>query len=458
MSKTIAFALKGTIIGLLTLMVGMLFYISFFNCPSVADDYCFATTARNYGFWTAQKMYYNGWTGRYFSNFLFHLNPLYFSDSRVPFTVIPIILVIVFILNTYFLIRLILKDSALQSQSLYIAFAFVALYFYQIPSVVENFFWMIGTYTFISGNMLMLFVNLLLRYYKNKNKTMLFVIISLLFFLILGSSEVSMFSATLLIASIAFYKFIKYRKLFKLESILFILAAIGNLIVIKAPGNAIRNTEKREIWGTLVENLKVSLEFLYEWTFDSPLFLIITAAYLVLLFGTNVNLHLPKFPVWYSWLTFFAIFYVGFIPTSYGMGDVPPPRILNLIYLIFLMGWFFNITNTAAILHLKLENKFVLPVGLLLTLFSLIVLYQNHNLREMYRDIKYKKVNAYLEEYQERVELLSQDIPQVVLKPYQTKPFSLYTEDIYPDPKHLWNQCLGNYYNNKVIYLENYKQ
>ena len=47
-----------------------------YNHPSPTDDYCFTNTVLHYGFWQAQQFYYDGWTGRYFHNFIVHSNPL----------------------------------------------------------------------------------------------------------------------------------------------------------------------------------------------------------------------------------------------------------------------------------------------------------------------------------------------------------------------------------------------
>ena len=56
--------------------------LAFYNHPSVADDYCFAYMTRDAGFWAAQKFYYEGWSGRYFSNMIFHATPLEGFSNR----------------------------------------------------------------------------------------------------------------------------------------------------------------------------------------------------------------------------------------------------------------------------------------------------------------------------------------------------------------------------------------
>ena len=54
--------------------------LAMYNHPSVDDDYCFAYMTRDYGFWEAQKLYYEGWSGRYISNMIFHATPLAFGN------------------------------------------------------------------------------------------------------------------------------------------------------------------------------------------------------------------------------------------------------------------------------------------------------------------------------------------------------------------------------------------
>ena len=57
------------IIGVFICFLGCIVYLGFHNVPSVVDDFCFSSTVIDYGFWKAQLMYYQGWSGRYFSAF-----------------------------------------------------------------------------------------------------------------------------------------------------------------------------------------------------------------------------------------------------------------------------------------------------------------------------------------------------------------------------------------------------
>lgn len=448
----------GVFAAILAVLLG---YLSFYNCPSIFDDYCFACTARNYGFWTAQKMYYEGWTGRYFTNFLFHINPLYFSDNRIAYIILPLVLFVGFICNLTWFFNSFFKETAILKNSIFLALAFACLYYLELPSIVENNFWVIGSYTFISGNMVILLLSMMLRYkLGNKVENQAFLgAIAVLYFLILGSSEVSMLCCSALIFFLLITNLVKYRKLLKEDVLMIALTALGNYLVVSAPGNNIRNPVKRAIVDTIFDNFEISVSFFLEWTLNSPILIIATAAYLLFLFENRISKDYLKIPLLSSIGISLVIFYVSFIPTSFGMGDEPPPRILNLIYLIFLLSWFYNITILGTYFNIKGVESFKNISNIVVIALFLFFAYKNENLKQMYRDIKYKKVQAYLQEYQERIVLLkSSDIEVVYLKPIQNKPFSLYTGDITKDPKHLWNRCLANYYNKKEIYLENFNQ
>ena len=390
------------------ILAGVLGYLSFYNCPSIFDEYCFACTARDYGFWNAQKMYYEGWTGRYFSNFLFHINPLYFSNNKVAYVVLPFILFIGFICNLTWFLKSYFKEKVVNKNKLFLALAFTCLYYLQLPSIVENNFWVIGTYTFISGNMVILLLSMLLRYKSgNKIENHAFLgAIGVLYFLILGSSEVSMLCCSALIFFLFIINFIRHRKILKEDALMIVLTILGNYLVVSAPGNDIRNPVKRAIIDTIFDNFEVSISFFLDWTLNSPILIIATAAYLLFLFENRISKDYLKIPLASSIGISLVIFYVSFIPTSFGMGDEPPPRILNLIYLIFLLCWFYNITILSTYFNIKGVESFknisnIIVIGLFL-FFAL----KNENLKQMYRDIKYKKDHAYLQQYQERIVFL----------------------------------------------------
>ena len=52
--------------------------ISFYNHPAL-DDWWYAETYKQNGFWGAQQYWYNHYTARFFSNFIMTIAPLSFG-------------------------------------------------------------------------------------------------------------------------------------------------------------------------------------------------------------------------------------------------------------------------------------------------------------------------------------------------------------------------------------------
>ena len=441
-------------------VLGLLFVLSYYNCPSILDDYCFAYTAKAEGFWTSQILYYNGWTGRYFGTFWCHINPLYFTDARYPFILFPIVIILAFVFNIQFLLKSIFQNDNIKTNVIFLTLAFVCLYFIEIQNIAETIYWMSGNYTFASVNLVILFLAL---YFKYENATVgkrnaLFGVLAVVYFLLLGSSEVSMLCTTAFVFLLIFISVIKNKKLTISHIILIVISIIGNYLVISAPGNAIRNPAKKDILETLVSNLFIMIDYVLRWTLDSPLLIVATVAYILFLMNVKIKNELFKTPLYISLSIYIIIVYIGFIPTSYGMGTFPPSRIQNMIYLFFLLGWFYHITVFGAYFKAIQLQRLQLPLQLVVIVMATFLVFKNESLRDMYRDLKYNKAQAYLVEYEVRTAKLRDAESKVVyLKLFENKPTSLYVGDFNKDPKSLWNRCLGDYYNHKTIYLDNAK-
>ncbi|HEX9959174.1 MAG TPA: hypothetical protein VGA96_18030, partial [Fibrella sp.] len=144
--------------------------LSWFNHPSAADDYCFADTAVRYGFWQAQQYYYDGWTGRYFSNFLVHGSPLVWGWYN-GYKLIPALMAIAWVWAAYLFICELLRDLvppvSIRRTSLILTGTLFGVYMLVLPSVVEAFIWMASITVYTVPTALMLYWGaVLLRWYR----------------------------------------------------------------------------------------------------------------------------------------------------------------------------------------------------------------------------------------------------------------------------------------------------
>lgn len=443
---------KATIWAIFLLFSALITYLAFYNAPSLWDDYCFALTARDYGFWAAQKIYYLGWTGRYFSTFLFHLNPLLFSDSRVPFIIFPILFNFCFVLNVYHFIKQFFKKFVV-----IISIALCVLYYLNSPSLLEALYWYTGTYTFLSGNLIILFLALLKKYNNSSKGFARLAVLLFLYFCIIGSSEISMVLFTGGLGCLVLFSLLKHKKI-NLELVLFsVVTIIGDCIVMFSPGNGIRVTNKKPIVETLIDAVPISFEHFLKWTIFSPSLILFTFAYVLYCAKFKPFKNGNRFYLTGLTVIFGLLFIATFLPSSYGMEGETPFRIQNLIYFYFLIGWFYIFGIIFSKLNFEISITINRIVTLVLTVGFILTCYKNTNLKEMINDIRYGRADSFLSEHVKRIEILKSSNEKVVFLPsIKSSPFTLHTgSEIRKDPEYLWNKCLAGYYNKEKIFLEN---
>jgi hypothetical protein len=118
----------------------------------------------------AMKLYYTGWTGRYFGIFLNHSNPLLFH-SIIGFKVLPVLLIGATIFSFYSLFR---HLTPTLSRIAHIGFAGVVFFLFvvKMAGTSEAFYWMAGFVTFTVPSILtLLWIVLVLRWYRQDTQS-----------------------------------------------------------------------------------------------------------------------------------------------------------------------------------------------------------------------------------------------------------------------------------------------
>jgi len=437
-------------------IIGGVVTLSFYNTASVVDDYCFSCTAKTYGFWESQKMYYLGWSGRYFSTFYYASNPLVLSDSRIPFIIFPILLLLSFLASFIFLFITLFKGQLKKATSITLGLSIAMLFFVNLPKVSEALFWYSGTYTFVSIILTLLFF---ICWYVTKTKPApkkgVYVILIILFIAILGSSEISMTILSGLVFLDVIWQYINTKKISKLSYFLIVLSISCSLIVSTAPGNFVRLSEKTNFIDVLLRTFSISSNYMWQWI-STPSFFLASIAYLWFIMRSKIKPLRIEFPLLFTVPALILIVFLSFFPSTYGLGPTieTPGRILNLNYFIFFISWFYNLTMIANKLKMNIKvHPFIQLVGLSIILLTVG---WSQNVKYIYRDIRFGTANEHLIENQARLQLLKQDASIVFLEPIKAKPYNLFVGDINENYEYLWNKCLADYYGKeKVIIIPN---
>ena len=452
-------------VGLLGFVFVPLLALSFYNHPSAADDYCYIDTVFKYGYFEAMHYYYTGWTGRYFGILINHSNPLIFRWIE-GFKIIPILLLLELVANFYALIKDLFKGH---SWLVYLGMAGVVffLFIFKMAAIPEAFYWMAAFVTYTVPNIMTIYwLVVIMRWYKMEQgwfSNLTALLLSFLIFAVIGSSETNLTLMVLLVVSWFGYQLLINRTFDKKALFLVLIAAFSCFVFFSSVGNTSRiddNPLSRNIPYSLLQSLKLLAFLVFDWLRHTPL-LIFTILFIFWLqnhFKKNPeNAYLSVHPFW-AGLGFVGILIVKLFPSFYGIGIQPTPRVINSVYLFFLLGWFYNVA--VWVYFLKSKIAFSIPENILIkAVLVLPILYMTYfgstNFRTIYNDWLRGGAAAYNQELYDRYALIQNTKSDTVyVKPLIHKPLSLFVEDLNDNPKHLWNRCSAGYFGKTVIALE----
>ncbi len=455
----------------LFLLAGVpLLCLSFYNHPSAADDYCFADTAVRYGFWPAQGYYYNGWTGRYFSNMLVHANPLVWGWYD-GFRLIPALAVTALISSLFTLVSELLRGESFKTRLVSTSLLFFLIVL-ALQSVVEMFFWTAAIATYTVPTVLTIYLlAVMLRWYRQPtgwNKRLTVVWAGFLVFASIGSGETNLILLVLLLLTIAGYRLLFQRTFDPFLIFLVVVALASTWLLFRAPGNAIRMGGNPRS-GELVVSLGASCGWLArsvgEWLIKTP---ILPLSVLFWPMARRIarpdspNARLFDLPAGLLTVVYVGLLAATIFPSYYGIGLPPFARTMNVLFVFFTLGWFFVLTVWAG--HTERRNQLSslapllrassLPVLVLAGLWLAGSIAFSTSLKQLYTDLLGGRAATYDREMSERHRLLQSPADTLRLAPISVYPPSLFVEDIRPERTHWWNRCQSGYYGHKAIILD----
>ena len=432
-------------------MAFLLISLSFYNQPSITDDFCFGWMGREYGIFQGAYHYYAGWSGRYFADLLLHFNPLVFSTSFEHFKWGTIALIILGFANGYYFLKNVFQISNNNPNLWILSLVSQAVCWYTIPGLFQLFYWFSGHYYYLSFHLVLLFINV---YFYCTNPILRVTLLSCIIFCLIGSSEISMIMFSGIFWPFQLYTAWKQKKI-KLETILFfIIWGISIGLVLLSPGNKVRAPKHIDYIKGLTESM-LNFGMLIKIYVKSPLIWVFN----LLLFFT---IEKPKKQYLLSFkeiigllLLFLTSYFLAFVPMALALGeDFIPDRIQSLIlmYLIFGFGYL--------IVWIKYKVGYLNPSSLAISQISLLVVFItlllfNQNSKQFYDEWRFDKAKKYANENAHRFNMiLKSKSQQVVIPPIENKNTLFFMEELSTDPKHLWCKCIANYYGKADIHLD----
>ena len=439
----------------------------FFNHPS-ADDWGLSQNPKISGFIAAQKNYYYFWTGKYFSNLLMSFNPLYFG-SLSGYKVLTMFLMIAFIYVLFTLISSLTSKSLNLKEKFLITSAIFFLYLYSMPSLPQSFYWLTAAVVYQLG--IMMIMMFLIIYIKLNDEELSGLNIFLIFIQLIlligiaGCSEMSMVIGILIIVLIAVSDFLKKRKISFRLILYAVVSGAASYVLISAPGNLVRGSiypNAHRFFPSLWISFTILSEYLYYWIFYSPLLFVtfLTIPVLSKLTGITEK-HYFRFSVnpLTAFLIYTAFLLILFFIPAWSMGGSPVNRTVNIIYFVFLSGWFFNII--VLICYISGKNyfdfrripKYFYTFALAIVL---LFLFKKNNIRLASADLLRGTAVRYNTELNERYEnIMLNPSDSLVVPNLKNTPRSIYIVDIFNDPAAEVNRMYARFFNKKSISLIN---
>lgn len=445
---------------LILLAVLPMAYVCRYIQPSGIDDYLYAE-------WTSlpadfiHHYYTSG--GRYCSMLLFMLSPLHWH-SIAGYRIACLLLMLAFGASYYALVRAALRRYTGIPPSLInsIAIATIALLLVNFDGLSESFFWYTGAVVHtLAAALFASFLLVLIRLKEHPSPAQRFLLF-LLCILIMGTSEMIM---ALLLSTCVIQWMIsrrrgnaQHQKLFGTVILVCIATAIVYLI---APGNYVRLGAQtgRSFLVSIADWLYFTQKFAFSWMLDPFL---LFGSLLLILITQYYPLRRPLLGLLSAFLLPLALMYVMMLPVYLGLGALFYPRIMNTVYVFFVLGWIVFILHLSLALRgfLSHPSNTGIPISqglLILSAIALLISLNTHDLRannllRTYKGLARHIPQTYSRELDARYSLLRSGTGAIVVPRLTTKDGNIaYFLDISPDPTHFQNVAYAHYWGRTAV-------
>lgn len=418
-----------------------------------------------YGFWESQQIYYDGWSGRFFHNFIVHGSPLVLH-WLTGYKVYPVVLLILLLLACYAFASQWLYGFNARSKLTVAAGLFLG-FVGTLASLAEFLYWYAGMACYSLSAVFLLFLLAVLLAHQRRGfgvQPGYLLLESGLLLGIIGSSETSMVMGMSVLGLVAFGGLVIHRRLSVAILVLLVVGGVGCYFLIKAPGNAIRmgmNPNSANIPLTLLSSLTYSVGYLARQLFLTPL-LPLSVLYWPIAVKLAQKRPLPTYlklhPVWgllHGAATVLVLISLHF----YAVGVPPAHRLVNIINLVFWLSWGYNLTLLAVVFKTRWQlERWLLARPMLVSgvlAWAILAVGFGPVVRLAYGDWLSGRAARYDAAMKQRYQQMAEtQASAVTVVPLDAYPVSMVMEDVKTNPEHLWNRCWADYYGKKTVTLK----
>lgn len=200
----------------------------------------------------------------------------------------------------------------------------------------------------------------------------------------------------------------------KLYFYLLFAAVVCLLVAFLAPGNFVRQSlNPKPDSGVLLLWMKLCLRTGWNWL-SNPFLWLFSGVVVWMFSGTDIQI--DRIRLWQAFLFPFFILSLLLLPATLGLGEAPPPRVLNLVYAFFVPCWFFFLLRLIQFLRaFQLQAHrvtFVCLAGFFAFLLLMLVSFRTHELHPsnftgIARSYLHRQPQHYDQAWQERYDRLA---------------------------------------------------
>lgn len=378
------------------------------------DDFCL-TNSSFYLYFEKISSWYMNHNGRY-ANALFGRLPVY---DLIVYRLVLLILFMFFGFSLYKFSKAILYFFNIEIKITYRIFLWLIIFVSVIgllPSLFEFFYWYSSTSSYlISSSLFLLLSNFLMKIYKGIKINILFSCI--IVFLLVGSNELFIPISNLLLLLFLIRSIIYKTDLFPVIS-LNIIGWIGSLMVIFSPGTFSRRQyfpDGGNLTFSIISSIETAFQFLVFQIVNFPFIFFYSGIFLGVMHlmhkrrGLNMSFVNPFYLALISFILFASVIFVPFYAQGYL--EVYKERIGNIVHIIFLILFLFNLINLSAyfssIIYLK-RKSLIMLAGYSFLIFLILLPFTNKNYRLMAGDLKNNRFEIYKNDMNTRIEKIKQ--------------------------------------------------
>lgn len=455
------------LLGLVSLAVLLLFIaLGWYAHPST-DDICMAAGVREDGLWWHLLNHYMTWSGRYSGNAFYAIYPLLFGGLLEGYKFIALLLLLSLFTATAFFLARLLQRGMNDFPVIIASLLFTAIYVLGLRSSASSLYWMAGSLSYLSANILLLVIGGLMFRLADlqREKRSIWLVLLLLagvLVLAIGANETGMLMIAATVVAVLLPRLsLGWQGLWP-WLLLLLVTVVCSAIVYFAPGNAVRNSTfpfQHNLLFAIKGSLGMGAWTLLAWL-KNPVFIgatLLTPFLTVLLYSEAKRRLQPRkrHLVMLAIITLALPFLLEF-PAWWAMGGWPPPRTVDAIYFAFLGSWLLTVgAFTLYFLPPQNEGKpYVRPRGVVVfalaaLLFALSV-FINGRFQHALMDWRYA-APAYDTYMQQRYDLMAENRKigkrRLIVPGFTGQlPRTIYFNDIIPLSTDWRNVCYAQYF------------